>query len=78
MFDGICFDEGGSIVLIHIKTNAWPPSQPIFDFMRDKNNMKVLCINVFRKEGRWDVKVRAYCMTQIQKYFNKNDIKEKL
>ena len=78
LFDGICFDEGGNIVLIQIKTNAWPPSQPIFDFMRDKNNMKVLCINVFRKEGRWDVKVRAYCMTQIHKYFNKNNIKEKL
>ena len=77
LFDGICFDEGGNIVLIQIKTNAWPPSQPIFDFMRDKNNMKVLCINVFRKEGRWDVKVRAYCMTQIHKYFNKNNIKEK-
>ena len=78
LFDGICFDDGGNIVLIQIKTNAWPPSQPIFDFMRDKNNMKVLCINVFRKEGRWDVKVRAYCMTQIHKYFNKNNIKEKL
>ena len=78
LFDGICFDEDGNIVLIQIKTNAWPPSQPIFDFMRDKNNMKVLCINVFRKEGRWDVKVRAYCMTQIHKYFNKNNIKEKL
>ena len=78
LFDGICFDEGGNIVLIQIKTNAWPPSQPIFDFMRDKNNIKVLCINVFRKEGRWDVKVRAYCMTQIHKYFNKNNIKEKL
>ena len=78
LFDGICFDDGGNIVLIQIKTNAWPPSQPIFDFMRDKKNIKVLCINVYKVKSRWDVKVRAYCMTQIHKYFNKNDIKEKL
>jgi len=58
LFDGICFDEGGNIILIQIKTNAWPPKKPILDFLVDKKNIKVLAINVFRKKGRWDVKVR--------------------
>ena len=76
LFDGICIDEGGNVVFIQIKTNAWATEQPIFDFMRDKKNMKVLSINVYKKKGRWDVKVRAYCMTQIYEYFNMNDIKK--
>jgi len=58
LFDGICFDEGGNIVLIQIKTNAWPPKQPILDFLIDKKNLKVLAINVFKKGSRWEVKVR--------------------
>ena len=78
LFDGICFDEEGTVVFIQIKTNAWPPTQPIFDFMRRKHDIKVLCINVFKKKSRWDVKIRAYCMTQIYKYFNSNNKKDKL
>ena len=58
LFDGICFDEGGNIVLIQIKTNAWPPNKPILDFIADKKNVKVLAINVFKVGSRWDVKVR--------------------
>ena len=49
LFDGICFDEEGTVVFIQIKTNAWPPMQPIYDFMRRKHDIKVLCINVFKK-----------------------------
>jgi hypothetical protein len=77
LFDGICFDKGGNVVFIQIKTNAWATEEPIFDFMRYKKNIKVLSINVYKKKGRWDVKVRAYCMTQIHKYFNMDDINKK-
>jgi len=76
LFDGICYDEGGNVVFIQIKTNAWATEDPIFEFMRDKNNIKVLSINVYKKKGRWDVKVRAYCMRDIHEYFNMNDIKK--
>jgi len=58
LFDGICFDEGGNIVLIQIKTNAWPPTKPILEFLLHKMNLKVLAINVFKVGSRWDVKVR--------------------
>jgi len=78
LFDGICFDDEGTVVFIQIKTNAWPPNQPIFDFMRDKKNIKVLCINVYKVKSRWDVKVRAFCLTQVAEYFNKDNIKDKL
>jgi len=58
LFDGICFDEGGNTVYIQIKTNAWPPKDPILEFKKGKQNIIVLCINVFKKNNKWDVKTR--------------------
>ena len=58
LFDGICFNEGGVVVFVQIKTNAWPPTKPILEFLLHKMNLKVLAINVFKKGSRWDVKVR--------------------
>ena len=68
LFDGFCFDDDGNVVFIQIKTNSWPPTKPITDFMRYKKNIKVISINVFKKKNRWDIKVREY--------FNNNDIKD--
>lgn len=72
LFDGVCFDEGGNVVFIQIKTNSWPPTKPIIDFMRYKKNIKAVSINVFKVKGRWDVKIREYYTSTI---FNNNNIK---
>ena len=59
LFDGVCFNEAGDIILIQIKTNAWASKKPIEDFLADKKNLKVLVINV--KYGKkWTVEVREY------------------
>ena len=60
LFDGICFDKGGNVVLIQIKTNAWASEKNIKDFLRDKNNVIVLVLNVSRREKKWGVYVREY------------------
>ena len=63
LFDGICFDQEGIIILLLIKTNAWAKEQPIKDFLSDKNNLIALSINV--KYGKkWTINIREY-KTQI-------------
>ena len=59
LFDGICFDREGNLVLLQIKTNAWAKEQPIKDFLSDKNNLIALSINV--KYGKkWTINIREY------------------
>ena len=61
LFDGICFDKGGNLILIQVKTNAWASKQPIIDFLNDKHHLKVMVINVKRKgERTWEVLTRNY------------------
>ena len=60
LFDGICFDKEGNVVLIQIKTNAWASEKNIKDFLRDKKNVIVLVLNVNRRESKWGVHVREY------------------
>ena len=59
LFDGICFDKVGNLILLQIKTNAWAKEQPIKDFLSDKNNLIALSINV--KYGKkWTINIREY------------------
>jgi hypothetical protein len=60
LFDGICFDPDGNIILIQIKTNAWAQAKPITDFLSNKNNIKALVINVKVTGRKWEVLVREY------------------
>ena len=60
LFDGICFNDGGDLILIQIKTNAWAAAKPISDWLKDKNNLIVLVINVKGKGKKWDIMVRKY------------------
>jgi len=61
LFDGICFDEKGNIVLLQIKTNAWAPEKPFTDFLSDKKNLRILSINVkLAKFKKWEVLTRYY------------------
>ena len=59
LFDGVCFDSNGNLVLLQIKTNAWASKKRVEEFLSDKKNLKVLVINV--KYGKmWTVEVREY------------------
>tara|TARA_R100000781_G_C4075550_1_gene125957 strand:+ start:615 stop:956 length:342 start_codon:yes stop_codon:yes gene_type:complete len=60
LFDGICFDSEGKIILLQIKTNAWAQEKPIKDFLYDKDNLIALSINVKGSGKKWEVKVRQY------------------
>ena len=60
LFDGICFDEDGNIILIQIKTNNWADEGGIKDFLLNKKHLKVLSINVKGKSRVWNVMVREY------------------
>lgn len=60
LFDGICFDRDGNIILIQIKTNAWAKGQDFIDFLSDKKHLKVLSINVKGKDRKWEVFTREY------------------
>ena len=60
LFDGICFDKGGNLILLQIKTNAWAKEQPFIDFLSNKKHLKILSINVKGKNRKWEVKTRDY------------------
>jgi hypothetical protein len=60
LFDGICFNDEGDLILIQIKTNSWAAAKPISDWLKDKNNLIVLVINVKGKGKKWDIMVRKY------------------
>ena len=38
LFDGICFDAEGNIILIQIKTNSWAKEEDIKDFLLNKKH----------------------------------------
>jgi hypothetical protein len=60
LFDGICFDKMGNIILIQIKTNAWAAEKPFKEFLADKKNLRILSINVRGKLKTWEVLTRNY------------------
>jgi hypothetical protein len=60
LFDGICFDKNGNIILIQVKTNAWAKGKDFVDFLSDKKHLKVLSINVKGKDRKWEVFTREY------------------
>ena len=60
LFDGICFDIDGNLVLLQIKTNNWAGEKEIEDFLSDKKHLKALSINVKGKGRVWNVMVREY------------------
>ena len=60
LFDGICFNNDGDIVMLQIKTNAWASAKPINDWLKNKNNLIVLVINVKGKGKKWDILMRKY------------------
>ena len=60
LFDGICFDNDGNIILVQIKTNSWASEDGIKDFLSNKKHLKVLSINVKGKSRVWNVMVREY------------------
>ena len=60
LFDGICFNKVGKIVLMQIKTNAWAKEQPIKDFLINKKNLIALSINVNKRKSKWCVHIREY------------------
>ena len=59
LFDGICLDKGGKLVLLQIKTNAWAKEAPIKEFLVGKHGFSAMSINV--KYGKkWTVSIREY------------------
>ena len=60
LFDGICFDTEGKIVLLQIKTNAWAQEKLFKDFLKNKKNLIVLIINVKGSGRKWEVLTRQY------------------
>lgn len=60
LFDGICFNKGGDIILIQIKTNSWAKEEPIKKFLSDKQNLIALSINVSKRGSKWEVNIREY------------------
>ena len=60
LFDGICFDSRGNIILIQIKTNAWADAKKIRSFLNGKNNLTAMVINVKGKGKKWEVLIREY------------------
>lgn len=52
LFDGICFKDG-HLYFLQIKTDAWPPLKPIFEFKSMHYPMgRVLLANVKKKKNR--------------------------
>ena len=60
LFDGICFDDVGRIILIQIKTNSWAKADPIKEFLKNKKNLIVLVINVKGSGKKWEVLTKEY------------------
>ena len=60
LYDGICFDDVGRLILIQIKTNSWAQEKPIKEFLNDKKNLIALVINVKGSGKKWEVLSREY------------------
>ena len=60
LFDGICFDKGGNLVLLQIKTNSWAKEKPLKNFLLTRKNLIILSVNVNRRVGKWCVHTREY------------------
>ena len=56
LFDGICLSEDGKIIFFQVKTNAFPPTDPIQTFLKKTRNCYCLGINVVGGRAR----VRLY------------------
>ena len=59
VFDGLCFIDG-SLCFFQIKTNAWPSSTELDNFLADKHGFGVFAINVLPKKRQ--LKVRWYTL----------------
>lgn len=55
-FDGMCLSKDGYITFVQIKTNAFPPTKPIQEFLSKALFARALAINVLKKGCR----VRLY------------------
>ena len=60
LFDGLCFIDG-SLCFFQIKTNAWPSSTELDNFLNDKHGFGVFAINVLPKKRQ--LKLRWYTLT---------------
>ena len=60
LFDGLCIIDG-SLCFFQIKTNAWPSSTELDNFLVDKHGFGVFAINVLPKKRK--LKIRWYTLT---------------
>ncbi len=62
LFDGLCFING-SLCFFQIKTNAWPSSAELNNFLADKHGFGVIAINVLPKKRQLRVRWYTHTMT---------------
>ena len=64
LFDGICFDDQGNLVLLQMKTNGWADSKEIQEWLMKRKNLNVLVFNVTNKpkecKGKFKLFYRSY------------------
>jgi len=60
LFDGVCFDPNGLLVMFQVKTHNWASEKKIKDFMKGKSGFMCMVFNVRLIERRWKVFIREY------------------
>ena len=64
LFDGMCFNPNGKIVLLQMKTNNWAKEEPIKKFCSTHNNIMVIVFNRTNRPvdqlGKWKLHMRFY------------------
>lgn len=65
LFDGVALSQKG-IIFFQVKTNAWPPTQPLNDFAkRFTQCITIMALNVRKVNGRIQVFTREYPYEKI-------------
>lgn len=70
LFDGFCYDKDGNFVWFQISTQNWHQQQPYEEFLKGKNNCKILLICVKKpspKFRKYRVLVRELFSTPLFK-----------
>ena len=60
LWDGLCFDPTGTLVMFQVKTGSWASEKKIKKFMKNKSGFIGMVFNVRKKDNRWKVFVREY------------------
>lgn len=60
LFDGIAIAQNFGVIFFQVKTNAWPSTEELNDFVSKYPELRIIALNVRKKKNSWEVFSREY------------------